>query len=159
MKINVDFSKVIGKIKPLHGVGQPPFVGSDFQMFRCLKDAGIPYSSLHDVGGVYGGFRWVDIPNIFRDFDADEYDENSYDFTFTDLMITALIKNGVEPFFRLGVTIENDALIKAYRIYPPKDYKKWAVICEHIIRHYTEGWANGFNYDIKYWEIWNEPDN
>ena len=24
--------------------------------------------------------------------------------------------------------------------------------------HYTEGWANGFHYDIEYWEIWNEPD-
>ena len=159
MEIKVDFEKVIGKIKPLHGVGQPPFVGSNFSMFKYLKDAGIPYSRLHDVGGLYGGFRWVDIPNIFRDFDADENDEKSYDFTFTDLMITALVENGVEPFFRLGVTIENDALIKAYRIYPPKDYKKWAVICEHIIRHYTEGWANGFNYKITYWEIWNEPDN
>lgn len=159
MKINVDFSKTIGKIKPMHGVGQPPFSGSDFSMFKYLKDAGIPYSRLHDVGGLYGGFRWVDIPNIFRDFDADEHDENNYDFTFTDLMITALIENGVEPVYRLGVTIENDALIKAYRIYPPKDYKKWAVICEHIIRHYTEGWANGFNYKITYWEIWNEPDN
>ena len=159
MDIIVDFNKVVGKVKPLHGVGQPPFVGSDFSMFKYLKDAGIPYSRLHDVGGAYGGFRWVDIPNIFRDFDADENDENSYDFTFTDLMITALVENGVEPFFRLGVTIENDALIKAYRIYPPKDYKKWAVICEHIIRHYTEGWANGFNYKITYWEIWNEPDN
>ena len=159
MKIKIDFNKKIGKIKPLHGVGQPPFSGTDFSMFKYLKDAGVPFSRLHDVGGVYGGFRWVDIPNIFRDFDADEYDEKSYDFVFTDLMITALVENGVEPFFRLGVTIENDAAIKAYRIYPPKDNKKWAVICEHIIRHYTEGWANGFYYDIKYWEIWNEPDN
>jgi hypothetical protein len=57
------------------------------------------------------------------------------------------------------VTIENASHIKAYNIYPPKDNHKWAVICEHIIRHYTEGWADGFKYDIKYWEIWNEPDN
>ena len=27
---------------------------------------------MHDVDGLYGGFRWGDIPNIFRDFDADE---------------------------------------------------------------------------------------
>ncbi len=27
---------------------------------------------------------------------------------------------------------------------PPKDFKKWAVICEHIIRHYDENWANGY---------------
>ncbi len=57
------------------------------------------------------------------------------------------------------MTIENQAVIKAYRIYPPTDPHKWAVICEHIIRHYTEGWANGFHYNIRYWEIWNEPDN
>ena len=42
---------------------------------------------------------------------------------------------------------------------PPKDYAKWARICEHIITHYTEGWADGFNYKITYWEIWNEPEN
>ena len=28
-----------------------------------------------------------------------------------------------------------------------------------MIRHYTEGWADGFHYNIRYWEIWNEPDN
>ena len=159
MKLNVNFNEVVGKIKPMHGVGQPPFSGVDFSMFRYLKEAGIPYSRLHDVGGAFGGGRWVDIPNLFRDFSADENDEASYDFTFTDMLITALIENGIEPFFRLGVTIENQALIKSYRLDPPSDYGKWARICEHVIRHYTEGWANGFNYDIKYWEIWNEPDN
>ena len=57
------------------------------------------------------------------------------------------------------MTIENYFLMKAYRIYPPKDFDKWARICEHIIRHYNEGWADGFEYGIEYWEIWNEPDN
>ena len=159
MVINVNLEKTIGKIKPMHGVGQPPFVGSNFKMFHYLTEAGIPYSRLHDVGGAYGGFRWVDIPNIFRNFDKDPTEPSSYDFTFTDLLITALVESGVEPFFRLGVTIENDSLIKSYRLDPPTDYHKWAIVCEHIIRHYTEGWANGFTYDIKYWEIWNEPDN
>jgi hypothetical protein len=44
-------------------------------------------------------------------------------------------------------------------ILPPKDYAKWARICEHVIRHYTEGWADGFRMKITYWEIWNEPEN
>ena len=159
MNVKINFDEKIGAIKPMHGVGQPPFFGTNFSMFRYLKDAGIPYSRLHDVGGPYGGGRWVDIPNLFRDFEADPYDESSYDFTFTDLLISALMENGVEPFFRLGVTIETSVKIKHYRISPPKDFQKWAVICEHVIRHYTEGWADGFKYDIKYWEIWNEPDN
>lgn len=157
--LKIDFSKVIGKIKPVHGVGQPPMAGLDFPLLHYLKEAGIPYSRLHDVGGAFGGFRWVDVPNIFRDFDKDENAEESYDFTFTDLLIKALMEAGVEPYFRLGVTIENDSKIKSYRIAPPTDYLKWARICEHIIRHYTEGWANGFNYKIEYWEIWNEPDS
>lgn len=162
-KINVNFNEITGKIKPMHAVGQPPFTGGftklDFSPMQILADANIPYSRLHDVGGAFGGNRYVDIPNIFRDFDADENDPEAYDFAFTDELIKALVEYGVEPYFRLGVTIENQCQIKAYRIHPPKDYAKWARICEHIIRHYNEGWANGFKFNIKYWEIWNEPEN
>ncbi len=157
--ITVDFEKSIGRIKAMHAVGQPPFLGMNFSYFKYLQAANIPYSRLHDVGGAFGRGVFVDIPNIFRDFDADETDAASYDFTFTDALLAALMEYGVKPYFRLGVTIENYAKIKAYRIYPPKDFSKWARICEHIIRHYNEGWANGFTYGIEYWEIWNEPDS
>ena len=117
--INVDFSKEMGKIKPMHGVGQPPFVGMEFKMFRYLTEAGIPFSRLHDTGGWFGGSRYVDIPNLFPDSGADPGDPDSYDFAFTDRLITALVNAGAEPFFRLGVTIENYAHIKAYRIFRP----------------------------------------
>lgn len=159
LSLNVDFNKVTGKIKPMHGVGQPPFQGIDFSMTEYLAKAGVPFSRLHDVGGMYGNNVFVDIPNLFRDFSADETDPDSYDFAFTDLLMKALDENGIEPFFRLGVTIENYHKVKAYNIYPPADNLKWAKICEGIIKHYTQGWANGYFYDIKYWEIWNEPDN
>lgn len=159
MKITADFNKITGTIKPMHGVGQPPLLAHRATYFHYLSDAGIPYSRLHDVGGVFGGNRFVDIPNIFRDFNADVNDPASYDFAFTDFLISALIQHNCEPIFRLGVTIENGHLIKAYRIFPPADYQKWAEICEHIIMHYNYGWANGFNYNITYWEIWNEPDD
>lgn len=161
--LNIDPSKLAGtKIKPMHGVGQPPsksFFGFDFSMFEYLKDAGIPFSRLHDVAGAFGGSRFVDVPNIFPNFDADPNEPESYDFAFTDKLICALMDCGCEPFYRLGVTIEVNSEIKAYNIYPPKDFKKWARICEGIIAHYTEGWADGYNFDIRYWEIWNEPDN
>lgn len=153
MQITVDFGKITGTIKPMHGVGQPPFLGANFSMFSYLTEAGIPYSRLHDIRSC------VDIYKIFPDFDADPYNPDSYDFVFTDRLIKKMIESSVEPFFRLGVSIENSHALKAYYIYPPKDFKKWAVICEHIIRHYNEGWANGFNFGIKYWEIWNEPDD
>ncbi len=158
--LTVHPDKIIGKIKPMHGVGQPPFIGVDYSRIkRWLTPAGIPFSRLHDVGGGFGGNLYVDIPNVFRDFDADPLDPASYDFAFTDLLIASLVEAGVEPFFRLGVTIENYMHVKPYRIHPPKDFSKWARICEGIVRHYNEGWADGFRYGIRYWEIWNEPEN
>ena len=159
MKIKVNFENIQGKVKPMHAIGQPPLSGISTEHFHYLTEANIPYSRLHDVAYWFGGNMFVDIPNIFRDFDADETKEENYDFTFTDILIKGLIDSGCQPYFRLGVTIENFHYIKAYRIFPPKDFSKWARICEHIIRHYNEGWADGFCYDIKYWEIWNEPDN
>ena len=157
MKITANFDNITGKIKPMHAVGQPPLYSFDSGMFHYITEANIPYSRLHDMGGAYGRNLYVDIPNLFRDFDADETKEENYDFTFTDVLLEDMFKAGMEPFFRLGVTIENAYNIKAYRIYPPKDFAKWARICEHVIRHYNEGWANGYKYGIKYWEIWNEP--
>ncbi len=159
MQVSFDFEKIVGKIRAMHAVGQPPMLGVSDSMFHYLTEASVPYSRLHDVGGVFGGGRFVDIHNIFRDFSADETKEESYDFAFTDILISALMKAKCPPIFRLGETIENQHYIKAYRIFPPKDNAKWARICEHIIRHYNEGWANGFTYGITYWEIWNEPDN
>lgn len=159
INVSVDISKTLGRIKPMHGIGQPPMTGLSHRFFHYLKEAGIPYSRLHDVGGWMGQGLYVDIPNLFRDFDADENDPASYDFAYTDKLIEGLINVGCEPYFRLGVTIENQHMLKAHRIFPPKDPAKWARICEHVIRHYREGWADGYNYDITYWEIWNEPDD
>lgn len=83
----------------------------------------------------------------------------SYDFAFTDIYLRNLVNSGCKIFYRLGITIENFYAIKAYRTAPPKDFKKWARICEGVIRHYNHGWAEGFHYGIEYWEIWNEPEN
>ena len=153
MNLQFNFDKKCGKIKPMHAVGQPPFcldLNKIYSgMFHYLKEANIPYSRMHDVGGPFGQNLFVDIPNIFRNFDADENDPESYDFIFTDALFEELKKVDVEPYFRLGVTIENCHGLKAYRIFPPKDVDKWARICEHIVRHYNEGWANGYHYGIK----------
>ena len=159
VNVKIDADNIIGKIKPMHGIGQPPMTGLSNSMFHYLKEAGIPYSRLHDVGGWMGGGLYVDIPNLFPNFDADENNPASYDFAYTDKIIEGLVRVGCEPYFRLGVTIENEHMVKAHRIFPPKDPEKWARICEHVIRHYREGWANGYNFDITYWEIWNEPDD
>lgn len=126
--------------------------------FEDYKNARIPYSRNHDSAmcGIYGGPYSHDITCIFPDFDADPELPESYDFACTDEAILVGLEAGTKTFFRLGQTIEHQ--IKKHGTIPPKDFKKWAVICEHIIRHYTEGWADGFCHDMPYWEIWNEPD-
>lgn len=103
--------------------------------FNDYKAARIPYSRNHDSGivDIYGGPYSHDISNIFPNFDADAEDTGSYDFACTDEQILTTLDAGTETFFRLGQTIEHH--IKKHKIFPPKDFKKWAVICEHIIRH------------------------
>ena len=124
-----------------------------------FKEIQFPYIRNHDVSyvGNFGGEHIVDISAVFPDFTKDAYDEKSYDFTLTDEYIARIYEVGSKPFYRLGQKIEHWS--KKYGSHPPKDFKKWAIICEHIIKHYNEGWNNGFNYGLKYWEIWNEPDN
>ena len=152
----VDSSDILGPLKPFNAVNNGPEPDDRLQMndFRILH---IPYSRTHDANEGYYGKRLVDISAVFPDFCKDPDKPSSYDFRETDLYIKTLIDSGSEPFYRLGQTIENQTGAK-YNIYPPKDYKKWAKICEHIIRHYNEGWADGFHYNIRYWEIWNEAD-
>lgn len=128
--------------------------------FDTYKAARIPYSRNHDsnlgCSSIYGDPYAHDITAIFPDFGADPTDPASYDFPCTDECILMTLDAGTETFFRLGQSIEHQ--IKKHGTLPPADFQKWAVICEHIIRHYNEGWADGYHLNIKYWEIWNEPD-
>ena len=158
-KITADFSKNTGKIKIMHSVNNGP-AGSDVRGTSNLKyfrEAGIPYARNHDAAFYegYGGEHTVDVHRIFKNFDADENDQSSYDFEMTDAYMKRTEEAGVKTFYRLGARIEHE---KKEGTFPPKDFGKWARICEHIIRHYNEGWANGFRMGIEYWEIWNEPD-
>ena len=160
-RIFVDLAASRGPVKPMHAVNNGPIRSMSVQCrqnFPEWVEAGIPYARTHDstLNHGYGGENTVDIDAVFPNFDADENDPASYDFPVTDKYLTTINDAGTEVFYRLGSTIEHWE--KKYRVHPPKDFAKWARISEHIIRHYTEGWADGFHYKITYWEIWNEPD-
>jgi len=159
--IKVDFSKVNGPIKPMNAVNNGPIIAGNDQTRGdsiAYEAANIPYARNHDAAfcSTYGGEHAVDVLNIFPNFDADVDDPKSYDFVLTDHYIEQTLSVKTETFYRLGHKIEHN--IKKYGTLPPKDFYKWAQICEHIIRHMNEGWANGHHYNIQYWEIWNEPD-
>lgn len=161
--LRFDLTKKLGKFKLLNATNGGPWhkrhaTDQYRSNFADYKAARIPYSRNHDsaVYGIYGGPYSHDITCIFPNFDADVNDPASYDFACTDEAILVCLEAGTETFFRLGQTIEHQ--IKKHGTIPPKDFHKWAEICEHIIMHYNEGWADGFELGIKYWEIWNEPD-
>lgn len=153
--INIDFSKLMGKIKPLNGVNDGPFdygpQSAPIAVYHA--EAEFPFTRLHDVN--WPNAEAVDIHAIFPIFDADVDDPKNYIFEKSDDYIAPIIKNKSEIIYRLGESIEHRS---QYFIHPPKDYSKWAKICINIIRHYNDGWDNGFHYNIKYWEIWNEPE-
>lgn len=156
MKVRVDFSKNVGKIKAVNGVTNGPVAdGEDFSsIFLDLNISSVRY---HDTDGSGPNGRCaIDISRIFTNFDADENDENSYQFEHTDEIITAAIKCGAEVIYRLGESIDHS--VKNRHAHPPKDFDKWCRICLKVIQHYNDGWANGFHYGIKYWELWNEPE-
>ena len=163
-KISIDLSKTVGKIKRMNAVNNGPKVPRDPRMgqntgnMEDYKNLYIPYARTHDAAlcGAYGGEHIIDIHCIFPDFDADVNAPESYDFYLTDLYLKTIEAVGTKPFYRLGESIEFRQ--KKYGINVPKDMQKWAEICEHIIRHYNEGWADGFHMNIEYWEIWNEAD-
>lgn len=161
-EIKVDFSHTLGKIKPMHSVNNGPVYkfAADQRITNLYsyKAAGIPYARTHDASicYTYGGEHVVDVNSIFTDPDADPYDPDSYDFQITDEYLKVIELGGAETFYRLGSKIEHWS--KKYNTLPPEDFGKWAVICEHIIKHYCYGWADGYRMNIKYWEIWNEPD-
>ena len=157
--LTLDFNNIGGKIKPMNAVNNGP-AGSKVRAtsgFGAYKAARIPFARNHDASfySSYGGEHTVDVHRIFKNWDADENDPASYVFGPTDQYTLDIIEVGTKPFYRLGASIEHGY---KYGTYPPKDYLKWARICEHIIRHYNEGWADGYHLDIEYWEIWNEPD-
>ena len=158
-----DLNKPQGKFKLLNATnGGPWHKRHVYDQHRSnMEDytaARIPFARNHDsaMDDIYGGPFSHDITRIFRNFDADPYDPASYDFACTDEAILVALDAGTQTYFRLGQTIEHH--IKKHDTLPPRDFHKWAVICEHIIRHYTEGWADGLRLVMPYWEIWNEAD-
>ena len=156
MNIFINKERSLGKIKPVHGISNGPLSsGGSCNTSAEYLEMGVPFVRLHDTDSPYP--QQVDVYQIFRDFDKDPYDENNYDFLLTDQFLEAIDGVGAKIIYRLGTSI--DLMPRKRYTEPPKDNKKFAVVCEHIIRHYTEGWANGYNFDIPYWDIWNEPED
>ena len=151
MPLDVDAANVTGRLRSLQGMNAGPRPQrAEANLTAQYQDIGVDFVRTHDYYGP------CDMHVIFPDWNADPTIEASYSFTSTDKEIWAIEAAGADVVFRLGYSW---ALPRAPVTYvAPADRAKWAEVAKHIVRHYNDGWANGFHYDIRYWEVWNEPD-
>ena len=141
----VDGGAQLGNIKFLSGVNSGPVTPPGVDLSAEYQDMGVNYIRTHDYYGP------CDISQIFPNWDADPADPASYNFGPSDTKVSAIVQGGFTPYFRLGNSWDgpND---------PPPDFDKFATVSVNIVRHYNEGWAGGFRFGIRHWEIWNAPD-
>jgi len=113
-----------------------------------FKKTGFNFVRTHDFNGP------TDVSSIFPNMAKDPTIATNYNFSLSDRYISEIIDADCQVFYRLGESATTTESLRR----PPDNISKWAEICKHIIMHYNEGWADGFYYNISYWEIWNEPD-
>ena len=112
-RIKVDFSKTLGKVKPMHSVNNGPVykfaVDQRITNIDHYKAAGIPYARTHDASfyATYGGEHIVDVNMIFTDWTMDATDPSAYDFVLTDEYMRVIEAGGAKVYYRLGSKIEH----------------------------------------------------
>jgi xylan 1,4-beta-xylosidase len=136
----------------------PVFNPSGVNLTAVYGQMRVDFVRTHDLDADGSGdVDGTGINCIFPDWNADPLNPSSYNFAATDTVIAGIVASGSQVLFNLGrsdlsmVGLANDAT-------PPADFDKYAAIAKQIVLHYNEGWANGFTYGIRYWEIWNEPE-
>lgn len=156
--INIDFSKKVGKIKPINGLNNGPTFGIDLNIdfTEQYKEMACPIVRVSGIEEPYASSRYLDIHCIFPDMNLDERFEASYNFAPTDRYFAKIKEVGADIFLRLGESKESYEIKKYTR--PPYNSLKIARICEKIIAHYNKGWAGGFKYNIKYVELFSDAD-
>lgn len=160
--LTVNFDREIGKIRPeLHSAGFGPQICSCPQEdIDAIKSMGFKASRTHDWALLNPNQRVCDYHHIFPLMHLDAKEPKNYVFGPTDYLLKLTReKVGHDIFFRLGPSIEISGPDVHFNALIPEDFDKVAEVFAATVRHYNRGWANGLNWGIKYWEIWNEPDH
>lgn len=159
--LTVDFNVETGPIRrELHSSGYGPKIDSCKQgMIDEIKSMGFSMARTHDWALINPGQRVCDWHFIFPLERLDATNPDNYVFGPTDYLLTrAREECDLGIFFRLGTSIEHSGKKVHFNARIPKDFDKVAEVFAGTVRHYNCGWANGYKWGIKYWEIWNEPD-
>lgn len=136
------------RIANIFGVNCGPTGPSNgwFDLRRDYRWLRVRSIRVHDCG--YVG----DIHTVFPQFKADATKAENYDFKEIDRLIEAIQSVGASPLYRLGYSWD----VRQGKT--PSDYDQFALICRHIVAHFTQGWANGYRYGNIEWEVWNEAN-
>ncbi len=117
-------------------LGPQPAAGASLLGAQCLR------TSLSGPAGLRA---------IFPDPLANPDDPAAYDFEATDATLTPMVEGGAQVFFQLG---DGEGSASSGSL-PPN---RWAEVAKHIAMHYNDGWARGYHYGIRYWEVCAGPD-
>ncbi|MCY1715658.1 hypothetical protein OVA26_01710 [Microbacterium sp. SL62] len=139
--------------RPLNGVGGVPGPVDAHPQFPDMtplwRQAGVT---------VVRSFDWVsrlDTRNnptsLFPDWSADVDDPASYNFAATDQWVEAVHAIGAEVMFTVASSIPRNKL-------PAEDVDVYGRVVEHIVRHYSQGWAGGPAKPIRLYEFGDQPD-
>ena len=155
---SVDFNTPDGEIRPIYGVNFGPKITNqaNYDMNEDYRKLGASSMRTHDVPLSEPGSRLVDTIFVFPLEHADPSDPANYYFDQTDYYFKNTMAQGPEVYYRLGISIDHAK--ERFTAVKVKDFHHYAEICAGIVRHYNKGWANGYHWNIKYWEIWNEPE-
>jgi len=161
--VTVDYTKTIGNIKDLRQVNDGIFSqsrqgnGSQETVDNSgkMKELGMQSIRTHDAFGTMDPktkklICGLDMHYIYPDMNKDPLDPANYQFAIMDKWVQKINEIGASVFFRVGESWGMDPT-------PPKNVDNYAQAVVQILKHYQQGWANGFYYRIPYWEIWNEP--
>ena len=169
-KVTCDFSKTGKPIRPHHSMCNYPPRPQTLEAYRGAPDekgAALIRSLLKDIDPPFTRLKYprmcghgksIEISSIFRDWDKDENDPDSYYFYSTDMVIKDSSANGRKIVFRLGVPRELYDNALYVDVKKKISYDKLATVCSNIVRHVNGRWNRGISAKVKYWEIWDKPD-
>jgi hypothetical protein len=156
-----DFTRKVGPVRPeLHSSGFGPMICScTEQALDDIRAMGFKSARTHDWALINPNQRVCDWHHMFPLEHLDATKPENYVFGPTDYLLKRTREDvGLDIFFRLGTSIEHSGPKVHFNSLIPKDFDKVAEVFAGTVRHYNRGWANGYKWNIRYWEIWNEPD-